>query len=174
MLPLESLKERCLKTGFLSRTIKLLTDPAKPSITRTHSPGSTLGKSLIALQVSIWRWGYMWYGIGIASSYSSFPWKGVWKGNSVFRFILWEDKTQPAGDASEESDRSNMRVHRCHRLHTEKEERVMLSLVRAYLARTLQCMPTLACWLHQWSGEVFCSKYFNHLTIWPRTHAQRG
>lgn len=49
--------------------------------------------------------------------------------------------TQPAGDASEETVRSIMKVHRCHRLHTEKEERVMLLLVSAYLVLCLQCMP---------------------------------
>ena len=42
--------------------------------------------------------------------------------------------TQPADDTSEGTVRSNMEIHRCHRLHTEKEERVMLSLVNAYLA----------------------------------------
>ena len=42
--------------------------------------------------------------------------------------------TQPADDTSEGTVRSNMEIHRCHRLHTEKEERVMLSLVSAYLA----------------------------------------
>lgn len=50
-------------------------------------------------------------------------------------------RTQPAGDASEETVRSIMKVHRCHRLHTEKEERVMLLLVGAYLVLVLQCMP---------------------------------
>lgn len=49
--------------------------------------------------------------------------------------------TQPAGDTAEETVRSNMKVHGCHRLHTEKEERVMLLLVSAYLVRSPQCMP---------------------------------
>lgn len=49
--------------------------------------------------------------------------------------------TQPAGDTSEETVRSIMKVHRCHRLHTKKEERVMLLLVSAYLVLGLQCMP---------------------------------
>lgn len=49
----------------------------------------------------------------------------------VLFYIVNRFTTQPAGDTSE--DRSNMKVHRCHRLHTEKEERVMLSLVSAYL-----------------------------------------
>lgn len=48
----------------------------------------------------------------------------------VIRYIV---RTQPAGDAAEETVRSIMKVHRCHRLHTEKEERVMLLLVSAYL-----------------------------------------
>ena len=52
--------------------------------------------------------------------------------------------TQPADDTSEGTVRSNMEIHRCHRLHTEKEERVMLSLVSAYLVWSLQCMPRLA------------------------------
>lgn len=39
-----------------------------------------------------------------------------------------------AADTSEGAVRSNMEIHRCHRLHTEKEERVMLSLDSAYLA----------------------------------------
>lgn len=50
-------------------------------------------------------------------------------------------KTQAAGDASEETIRSVMKVHGCHRLHTKKEERVMLLLVSAYLASGVQCMP---------------------------------
>lgn len=50
-------------------------------------------------------------------------------------------RTQPAGDTSEETVRSIMKVHRCHRLHTKKEERVMLLLVSAYLVLGLQCMP---------------------------------
>lgn len=48
-----SVKEQRLKTGFLRRTIKLLTDPAEPRVTRTHSPRTTLGEALIALWGSI-------------------------------------------------------------------------------------------------------------------------
>lgn len=63
-------------------------------------------------------------------------------------YIVSRFTTQPAGDTSEETVRSNMKVHRCHRLHTEKEERVMLSLVSAYLVWSLQCMPRLSCSLY--------------------------
>lgn len=49
--------------------------------------------------------------------------------------------TQPAADTSEGTVRSKMEIHRWHRLHTEKEERVMLSLVSAYLDVGLQSMP---------------------------------
>lgn len=42
-------KEQRLKTGFLSRTIKLLADPAIPRVTRTHSPRTTRSEALIAL-----------------------------------------------------------------------------------------------------------------------------
>lgn len=48
-----------------------------------------------------------------------------------------------------------MKVHRCHRLHTEKEERVMLSLVSAYLVRSLQCMPRLGFSPYWLSGLAF-------------------
>lgn len=58
-------------------------------------------------------------------------------------YIVCRFTTQSAGDTSEETVRSNMKVRRCHRLHTEKEERVMLSLVSAYLVWSLQCMPRL-------------------------------
>lgn len=58
-------------------------------------------------------------------------------------YIVSRFTTQPAGDTSEETVRSNMKIHRCHRLHTEKEERVMLLLVSAYLVWSLQCMPRL-------------------------------
>lgn len=56
--------------------------------------------------------------------------KNMAKGG-VIHYIV---RTQPGGDASEETVRSIMKVHRCHRLHTKKEERVMLLLVSAYLA----------------------------------------
>lgn len=54
----------------------------------------------------------------------------IWQ-RGVIHYIV---RTQPAGDAAEETNRSIMKVHRCHRLHTKKEERVMLLLVSAYLA----------------------------------------
>lgn len=44
-----SIKQQHLETGFLSRAIKLLADPAIPSVTRTHSPRTALGEALIAL-----------------------------------------------------------------------------------------------------------------------------
>lgn len=65
-------------------------------------------------------------------------WQREGKGGGVIHYIV---RTQPAGDASEETVRSVMKVHRRHRLHTKKEERVMLLLVSAYLVLGLQCMP---------------------------------
>lgn len=38
-----------LKARFLSRSIKLLADPAEPGVTRTHPPRTALGKALVAL-----------------------------------------------------------------------------------------------------------------------------
>lgn len=55
------------------------------------------------------------------------------------RAAFKKTKQKTAGDTSEV--RSNMKVHRCHRLHTEKEERVMFSLVSAYLMWSLKSMP---------------------------------
>lgn len=52
----KGVKQQRLKTGFLSRTIKLLTDPVVPGVTRTHAPRTTLGEALIALWGSI-SWG---------------------------------------------------------------------------------------------------------------------
>lgn len=70
-------------------------------------------------------------------------------------YIVSRFKTQPAGDKSEEIVRSNMKVHRCHRLHTEKEERVMLLLVSAYLVWSLQCMPRLLYSLNRYQVQHF-------------------
>lgn len=73
---------------------------------------------------------------------------------------------QPAGDTSEETVRSNMKVHRCHRLHTEKEERVMLSLVSAYLVRSLlQCMPRSACMCYCLLGQALLNADCIYLII---------
>lgn len=50
-------KSSCLKAGFLRGTVKLLTDPAKPRVTRTHSPRAALGEALVALWGLIWQVG---------------------------------------------------------------------------------------------------------------------
>lgn len=44
-----SITEQHLETSFLSRAIKLLTDPAVPGVTRTHPPRTALGEALTAL-----------------------------------------------------------------------------------------------------------------------------
>lgn len=58
-------------------------------------------------------------------------------------FAFQADLQHNQQETAEETVRSNMKVHRCHRLHTEKEERVMLSLVSADLIWSIQCMPSL-------------------------------
>lgn len=40
----------------------------------------------------------------------------IWQ-REMIHYIV---RTQPAGDTSEETVRSIMKVHRCHRLHTKK------------------------------------------------------
>lgn len=102
--------------------------------------------------------------------------KKVWQLVGLF-YIVNTFKTQPAGDTSEETVRSNMKVHRCHRLHTEKEERVMLSLVSAYLEWSLQCMPRLVSLVltaYQVKLSVNTDHYLplNGHEMWQQIHAQ--
>lgn len=75
-------------------------------------------------------------------------------GNRGDMFYIVRFTTQPAGDTSGETVRSNMKIHRCHRLHTEKEERVMLSLVSAYLVWSLVHAKT-SLWASLTTTEVW-------------------
>lgn len=88
------------------------------------------------------EWSGVW-GVFSAQAQSSCPlWKRKYRQDVICfrsRAAFQKTKQKTAGDTSEV--RSNMKVHRCHRLHTEKEERVMFSLVSAYLIWSLKSMP---------------------------------
>lgn len=136
---LPSIEKQHLKTRFLRRAIKFFTDPTITWVTRTHSPWAPLGEALIALcewmcKTQVVRC------VFVACNHIVHVHMEACKNTArgAIRYIV---RTQPAGDAAEENVRSIMKVHRCHRLHTEKEERVMLLLVSAYLVLDLQCMP---------------------------------
>lgn len=139
-------KEWRLKTGFLRRTIKLLTDPAIARVTRTHSPRATLGKALIALWWPVQKGHIAKSGVVCvqcpSTQFMSIVEVYIHRQDVIcfrLRAAFKKTKQKTAGDKSEV--RSNMKVHRCHRLHTEKEERVMFSLVSAYLIWSLKSMP---------------------------------
>lgn len=137
---LPSIEKQHLKTRFLRRAIKFFTDPTITRVTRTHSPWAPLGEALIALCEWMCKTKSFKVCVCNVQPHSPCPHGSVCK-NTAREAIRYIVRTQPAGDAAEEIVRSIMKVHRCHRLHTEKEERVMLLLVSAYLVLGLQCMP---------------------------------